>query len=83
MAKNNTALAEPVDAKASESDAPLIDLNEANVKKMIARAKKRGYITIDELNAAIPADQSDRIEDIMSNLSEMGINVVEIGRAHV
>ena len=66
-----------MDAKASESDAPLIDLNEANVKKMIARAKKRGYITIDELNAAIPADQSDRIEDIMSNLSEMGINVVE------
>ncbi len=79
MAKTSVALAEPIETKAGESDAPLIDLNEASIKKMIARAKKRGYITYDELNAALPPDQvgSEAIEDIMGALSEMGINVVE------
>jgi len=38
-------------------DAPLLDLNEASVKKLIAKAKKRGYLTYDELNAALPQDQ--------------------------
>ncbi len=49
-------------------DAPLLDLNEASVKKLIARAKKRGYITYDELNNALPQDQmsSEQIEDVMS-----------------
>jgi RNA polymerase primary sigma factor len=66
---------ESVDAK----DAPLLDLNEASVKKLLARAKKRGYITYDELNEALPQDQmsSEQIEDIMSALSEMGINIIE------
>ena len=61
------------------TDAPLIDLNDADVKKMIARAKKRGYITYDQLNAALPQDQmsSDQLEDIMSALNEMGVNIVE------
>jgi RNA polymerase primary sigma factor len=61
------------------SDAPLIDLNEASLKKLIARAKKRGYITYDQLNEALPQDQmaSEQIEDIMSALNEMGVNVVE------
>ncbi|WP_257538353.1 RNA polymerase sigma factor RpoD [Sphingobium sp. CFD-1] len=60
-------------------DAPLLDLNEASVKKLIARAKKRGYITYDELNDALPQDQmsSEQIEDIMSALNEMGVNIVE------
>ncbi|NJS15491.1 MAG: RNA polymerase sigma factor RpoD [Sphingopyxis sp.] len=60
-------------------DAPLIDLNEAAVKKLIARAKKRGYITYDELNEALPQDQmsSEQIEDIMSAISDMGVNIVE------
>ncbi|MDT7933589.1 MAG: RNA polymerase sigma factor RpoD [Sphingomonadaceae bacterium] len=60
-------------------DAPLIDLNESSIKKLIARAKKRGYITIDELNAALPQDQMspDQIEDIMAAINEMGVNVVE------
>jgi len=60
-------------------DAPLIDLNDASLKKLIARAKKRGYITIDQLNDALPQDQmsSEQIEDIMSALNEMGVNVVE------
>jgi len=61
------------------SDAPLIDLNEASVKKLIARAKRRGVITYDELNEALPQDQmsSEQIEDIMAAISEMGVNIVE------
>src|SRR5688572_32409691 len=60
-------------------DAPLIDLNEASIKKLVSRAKKRGYITYDELNEALPQDQmsSEQIEDVMTSLSEMGINIVE------
>ena len=60
-------------------DAPLIDLNEASIKKLIARAKKRGVITYDELNEALPQDQmnSEQIEDIMAAISEMGVNIVE------
>jgi len=60
-------------------DAPLIDLNEASIKKLIARAKRRGVITYDELNAALPQDMfnSDQIEDITAALSEMGVNIVE------
>src|SRR3546814_7229218 len=63
----------------TDTDGPLIDLNEADVKKLIARGKKRGYLTYDELNAALPQDQmsSEQIEDIMSAISDMGINIVE------
>jgi len=61
------------------TDAPLIDLNEASIKKLIARAKRRGVITYDELNEALPQDQmsTDQIEDIMAAISEMGVNIVE------
>lgn len=61
------------------TDAPLIDLNEASIKKLIARAKRRGIITYDELNEALPQDQmsSEQIEDIMAAISEMGVNIVE------
>ena len=59
-------------------DAPLIDLNDASIKKLIARAKRRGVITWDELNEALPTDMtSDQIEDITSALNEMGVNIVE------
>ncbi|MBO9671660.1 MAG: RNA polymerase sigma factor RpoD, partial [Sphingobium sp.] len=60
-------------------DAPLLDLNEASVKKLIARARKRGYITVDELNNALPQDQmsTDQIEDVMAALNDMGVNIVE------
>src|SRR5688572_7463265 len=60
-------------------DQPLIDLNDVAVKKLIARAKKKGVITYDELNEALPQDQmsSEQIEDIMSAISEMGVNIVE------
>src|SRR5215210_2632697 len=72
MAKN-----EVQDPEQDDGDAPLIDLNDASIKKMMARAEKRGTITIDEINAAIPADQNEMIEDIMSRLSERGVTVVE------
>src|SRR6478672_556709 len=76
MAKTNTAETEE---KTETGDAPLIDLNEAQLKKLISRARKRGYITYDELNDALPQDQmsSEQIEDVMSALSEMGVNLVE------
>ncbi|MBB3945682.1 RNA polymerase primary sigma factor [Rhizobium skierniewicense] len=63
----------------SATDGPLLDLSDDAVKKMIKAAKKRGYVTMDELNEVLPSDQvdPDRIEDIMAMLSEMGINVVE------
>jgi RNA polymerase primary sigma factor len=65
--------------KSDGNDAPLIDLNEASIKKLIARAKRRGVITYDELNEALPQDQmsSEQIEDIMAAISEMGVNIVE------
>jgi RNA polymerase primary sigma factor len=77
MAKTNSAA--ETDEKQDGGDAPLIDLNEASLKKLMARAKKRGYITYDELNEALPQDQmsSEQIEDAMSAFSEMGINIVE------
>jgi RNA polymerase primary sigma factor len=75
MAKNETSEAETVDS----GDAPLIDLNDASIKKLLARAKKRGVITYEELNEALPQDQmsSEQIEDVMSAISEMGVNIVE------
>jgi RNA polymerase primary sigma factor len=61
------------------SDGPLLDMNDSTVKKFIKQAKARGFVTYDELNKVLPSDQnsSEQIEDIMSQLSEMGINVVE------
>src|SRR5437868_11717560 len=73
MAKNDTQDVETVE----DGDAPLIDLNDASIKKMMQRAQKRGIITIDEINAAIPADQNELIEGRMSQLAERGVNVVE------
>ncbi len=60
-------------------DGPLLDLSDAAVKRMIKIAKKRGYVTYDELNEVLPSDEvtSEQIEDTMSMLSEMGINVVD------
>ena len=66
-------------AKSDKDDAPLIDLNEASVKKLMTKAKKKGYITYDELNAALPSGEMspDKIEDIQTALSEMGVQIVE------
>ena len=62
-----------------DNSGPMLDMSQAAVKKMIATAKSRGYITIDELNEVLPQDQvsSEQIEDVMAMLNEMGINVTE------
>jgi RNA polymerase primary sigma factor len=61
------------------TDGPLLDLTDQAVKRMIKLAKKRGYVTYDELNEVLPSEEfsSDQIEDIYGQLSEMGINVIE------
>ena len=61
------------------TDGPLLDLSDDAVKKMIKAAKKRGYVTMDELNSVLPSEEvtSEQIEDTMSMLSDMGINVIE------
>jgi RNA polymerase primary sigma factor len=66
-------------APEEQADASVLDTQSAAVKRLIAKGKERGYITIDELNAVLPSDQnsSDQIEDIMAMLNEMGIQVVE------
>src|SRR6201981_500432 len=64
---------------AAEAPSPFLDLSDAAVKKMIKQAKKRGFVTFDQLNEVLPSDTTspEQIEDIMSMLSDMGINVTE------
>ena len=71
--------AETEEATEETPDSPLIDASNQAIKKMVAKAKERGYVTYDELNAVLPQDQvsSEQIEDTMAMLSEMGINVIE------
>ena len=76
----NMAAEDTEDRKTDEQDADLsLDMSQAAVKKMIAEARERGYITYDQLNNVLPPDQvsSEQIEDVMSMLSEMGINIIE------
>jgi RNA polymerase primary sigma factor len=63
----------------SGSDSPLLDMNDAAVKRLIKLAKARGFVTLDELNSVLPSDEvtSDQIEDVYGMLTEMGITVVE------
>ena len=78
--------APPKDADTPEKDGaetpdaplPLLDLSDAAVKKMIKSAKKRGYVTYEQLNAVMPSEEvtSEKIEDILAMMNEMGINVV-------
>ncbi|MDF2640659.1 MAG: polymerase sigma factor RpoD, partial [Novosphingobium lindaniclasticum] len=67
------------DDRSADGDAPLLDLNKGSVERLIARAKRRGTISVSELNAALPQDQmsSEQIEDIMAAISEMGVKIVE------
>ena len=60
-------------------DGPIIDLNDAAVKRLLKTAKARGYVTLDELNAVLPSEEvtSDQIEDVYAMFAEMGITVVE------
>jgi RNA polymerase primary sigma factor len=73
-AKNKTE-----EKRGIEDEDSVLDMSQAAVKKMIIEARERGYITYDQLNKVLPADQiaSEQIEDVMSMLSEMGINIVE------
>src|SRR5277367_1655330 len=79
MAKKDEAKGEGEAAVVETADSPLLDLTDAAVKRMLKIAKKRGWVTQDELNAVLPSEEisSDQIEDMNSMLSEMGINVVD------
>jgi len=82
-AAKKPAASKVTDKKPDETDnaedRPLLDMSNAAVKKMIRVAKKRGWVTYDELNEVLPSDQvsSEKIEDIMAMLTDIGINVVE------
>ena len=63
----------------NSTDSALLDMNNRSIKKMIKSAKSVGYVTYEELNKVISSEEfsSEQIEDVMSMLSEMGINVIE------
>ena len=63
----------------TQSDRPLLDLSAAAVKELIRNAKKRGYVTHDQINALLSSEEvkSEQIEDILANFSEVGVNVVD------
>src|SRR5215467_6160190 len=67
------------DVSVTASDRPLLDLSDAAVKKLIRSAKKRGYVTHDQINSVLPSEEvnSEQIEDVLAMFSEMGVNVVE------
>ncbi len=71
--------AKPGEDTPGDADSPLLDMSDVGVRKMIAKAKTRGYVTYDELNKVLPSDKvsSEQIEDTMALLNEMGINVIE------
>ncbi|MFN4011123.1 MAG: RNA polymerase sigma factor RpoD [Pannonibacter sp.] len=79
MVAKATQTEEAQETAAEGQDGPLLDLSDAAVKRMIKVAKKRGYVTYDELNEVLPSEQvsSEQIEDTMSMLSDMGINVID------
>src|SRR6476646_1081132 len=79
MATKAASTAEATETREEAAEGPLIDATAATIKKMVARGKERGYVTYDELNAALPPDQvsSEQIEDTMTMLSELGVNVIE------
>ena len=70
-----------VESRDEAVEGVLLDTMTSALKKLIARGKERGYVTYDELNAALPSDQvsSEMIEDTMAMLGDIGINVVERG----
>jgi RNA polymerase primary sigma factor len=65
--------------EAPDTPLPLLDLSDAAVKKLIRTAKKRGYVTHDQINSVLPSEEvnSEQIEDVLAMFSEMGVNVVE------
>jgi len=79
MASKAANSAEATETHEEAAEAPLLDTLAAAIKKILARGKERGYLTYDELNAALPHDQvsSEQIEDTMTMLSELGVNLIE------
>ena len=79
MATKPVKAAETPAAGEESADSPVLDSLTASVRKLIVRGKERGYVTYDELNAALPPEEfsSEQIEDTMTTLSELGINLVE------
>ena len=79
MATTANQQTDKADGREESAASPLLDSTETAVKKMIAKAKERGYISYDDMNAALPTEEmsSEKIEDIMTMLSEMGINVID------
>ncbi|MGB0708936.1 MAG: RNA polymerase sigma factor RpoD [Candidatus Puniceispirillaceae bacterium] len=68
-----------IEAQEQNNDAPILDTKNTAVKALIKKGKERGFVTHDELNAALPQGEltSEQIEDVMASLSDMGVNVVE------
>src|SRR5262249_1168609 len=84
MASNIKATSQKEDVPEKEApetapDGPLLDLSDAAVKKVIRPAKKRGYVTHDQINSVLSSEEvnSEQIEDVLAMFSEMGVNVVE------
>src|SRR5689334_21952715 len=79
MATKSASTSEATETREEATEGLLLDSLAAAIKKMVARGKERGYVTYDELNAALPPEQvsSEQIEDTMTMLSELGVNVVE------
>ena len=79
MSKQTAAATEETERREEPSDAPLLDTVGAAVKRLIAKGRERGHITYDELNAVLPPEKvsSEQIEDTMSMISELGINLIE------
>ena len=77
MATKTATVSQPEAPEARDDgpDAPLLDTLGAELKKLVQKGKERGYVTYDELNAALPPDEvsSEQIEDTMAMLSEAGV----------
>ena len=78
MATKATSTNEATDNRDEAAEGALVDSMTVAVKKMIAKAKERGYVTYDELNQVLPPEKvnHEQIEDVMAMLSEMGISAI-------
>jgi RNA polymerase primary sigma factor len=79
MASKSTAKDEAPEAREEAAETSPLDTTAAAIKKMVAKGKERGYVTYDEINAVLPPEKvsSEQIEDTMTMLSELGVNIVE------
>jgi RNA polymerase primary sigma factor len=83
MATKTAEADDRTETQAETQDGPVLDMSDAAVKKLIKTAKARGFVTYDELNEMLPSAEvsSEQIEDTMSMLSDMGINVIDSDEA--